>query len=143
MKNSTVSMYSKSFLEITETIIKTLKTPEVNSKPPVRLWEMILCNFSTNIFLCRKFTLSTPTNIYYFWMFKDNFNGKIVFIGKLQWPTVLDKLPMPPECIQFMQAWNVFEKVDKNIGLLRKVQNLLQRKKLIILYAAFVRPRLN
>lgn len=92
---------------------------------------MILCNFSTNIFLCRKFTLSTPANIYYFWMFKDNFNGKIVFIGKLQWPTVLDKLPMPPECFQFMQAWNVFEKVDKNIGLLRRVQNLFQRKKII------------
>ena len=35
---------------------------------------------------------------------------------------------------------NVFKKVNKTIGLLRKLQNLLPRTTLIAIYKAFVRP---
>ena len=38
---------------------------------------------------------------------------------------------------------NVFKKVNKTIGLLRKLQNLLPRATLITLYKTFVRPRLD
>ena len=38
---------------------------------------------------------------------------------------------------------NVFSKVNKTIGLLRKLQNLLPRTTLITIYTAFDRPHLD
>ena len=41
------------------------------------------------------------------------------------------------------QLNNVLNKVNKAIGLLRKLQNLLSRSTLITIYKAFVRPHLD
>ena len=38
---------------------------------------------------------------------------------------------------------NVFNKVNKTIGLLRKLSNLLRRQALVIIYKAFIRPHLD
>ena len=37
----------------------------------------------------------------------------------------------------------IFRKVSKTIGLLRKLQDLLPRKSLIIVYKSFIRPHMN